>query len=340
MQAFFFHIGHGKTGSSYLQSCLALSQDELRAHGIYYPLSGKGAVKALAGHINMGNFPVLKGHKFHADGQYAGIVRQAMEDAPEADALLLSNETLYKSIDRGSFLDQIAILPTYADKHFLLFIRNPLDHALSAFQQQLKSNKVNSIEETLQTYALPKRVPEVLEAIKATGCSLKVVNYSRCKLNIVSVLARWLGVPESSFTRPTEKTVNRSLTRTEMELQRAFNKYVGRRARLFVADALSNEVPDLRSEQPFITRDALAAFLKRMAPMVERANTVLPECARYHLPTLDEALLTLPEEKDKDTFALNAAQIDTLARNMARYFRLHPMSERPSRDQRLSQGRG
>ena len=33
----FIHIGHGKTATTYLQSCLALNRDKLLGFGIDYP---------------------------------------------------------------------------------------------------------------------------------------------------------------------------------------------------------------------------------------------------------------------------------------------------------------
>ena len=54
MQKIVLHIGHLKTGSSYLQSCLALSRDKLLELDIDYPLH-KSFTRAAAGRISSGN---------------------------------------------------------------------------------------------------------------------------------------------------------------------------------------------------------------------------------------------------------------------------------------------
>lgn len=50
------HTGHGKTGSSFLQSALALSSDALRDASIAYPIDPEIAARARAGGITAGNF--------------------------------------------------------------------------------------------------------------------------------------------------------------------------------------------------------------------------------------------------------------------------------------------
>lgn len=322
MQKLFFHIGHGKTGSSYLQSCLALSAGALRAQGIHYPLSGNDAEKALAGHVSMGNFPPPKGYQHHLAGTFEAVYAEACAAATgETDKLLLSNEALFTSISRFDFLDEVRRVAPDAQCEFLLFIRNPLDHALSAFQQNLKGNKVSTPEETLNKYSIPKHVKIVIDAIASKGWSITILNYSNHRKTLMDALAGWLDVSRDLFTEPPARSVNRSLTRTEMELQRAFNRHVGQRARLFVADALSNELPDILPEQPYVEPDALAAFLERMDRMISQTNALIPESEQYRLPSLEEAHARLPEQSEKDRFVLNAEQIDVLARNMARFFR-------------------
>lgn len=60
MSVLYLHVGHGKTGSSYLQSALALSQDALRDNGIFYSLNEVGR-RAAQGKITSGNGNLLDG---------------------------------------------------------------------------------------------------------------------------------------------------------------------------------------------------------------------------------------------------------------------------------------
>ena len=54
MRTLYLHIGHGKTGSSYIQSSLVLSRDALAAQGIAYP-PYKTDAAAAAGGMSSGN---------------------------------------------------------------------------------------------------------------------------------------------------------------------------------------------------------------------------------------------------------------------------------------------
>ena len=170
-------------------------------------------------------------------------------------------------------------------------------------------------------YATPRQVKRVIEAVGEKGWKIQIVNYDNHRMDLISQVAIWLGVSRDLFTTPPTRNVNRSLTRTEMELQRAFNRYVGQRARLFVADALSNELPDILPEKPYVESDALSAFLERMGSMIAQTNALIPESEQYRLPSLEEARAKSPEASEKERFVLNAEQIDVLARNMARFFR-------------------
>ena len=53
MQNLILHIGHPKTGSSYIQSFLALNENELK-QGLFYPLS-KNNIEAKKGFVTNGN---------------------------------------------------------------------------------------------------------------------------------------------------------------------------------------------------------------------------------------------------------------------------------------------
>ena len=54
MEEIILHIGHGKTGTSYLQSCLALNRQKLLDIGIDYP-EDRSFKSAKKGEITSGN---------------------------------------------------------------------------------------------------------------------------------------------------------------------------------------------------------------------------------------------------------------------------------------------
>ena len=83
----------------------------------------------------MGNFPPPKGHQHHLEGTFESVYAEARATADGADTLMLSNEAMFASISRFNFLDEVRRVAPNAQCEFLLFIRNPLDHALSPFSR-------------------------------------------------------------------------------------------------------------------------------------------------------------------------------------------------------------
>jgi len=192
---------------------------------------------------------------------------------------------------------------------------------LSAFQQQLKSNKTSGPEETMERYFFPKQVLRVIDMIHESNFNLKILNYDKHRKNLLDPTATWLGISPTVFKKPIAGSVNRSLTRSEMELQRAFNIYAGRRARLFISDALSNELPDITSEKPYIDPEALHRFLDRMKILVKEANTRLPDTERYELPTYESAVAMLPSREERYKLAISPQQIEVISRNISKYLK-------------------
>lgn len=128
-QTLYLHIGHGKTGSSYLQSCFAASHDDLRRQDIAYPmietmrkaaggvaLTGNGALLRLAVNDKNAHWPSLGNVLFSRENMYMWLADE--EFRPRFLAHLHQ-----RGIDRLSVL---------------LFIRDPVSHLISLYQQAVK----------------------------------------------------------------------------------------------------------------------------------------------------------------------------------------------------------
>ncbi|WP_428929784.1 hypothetical protein [Marinibacterium sp. SX1] len=326
-QSIYLHIGLGKTGSSYIQSSLALSADALRDRGICYPSAGRQHERALAGDVNVGNLPPTKGRGFHTDGSYDAAVDAA--EMGDCTRLVFSNEGLFSSIVNQNLWPEIRARAAQVPTHLLLFIRDPLDHALSAYKQGVKGGLSKPIEGFLEGYAVPRQVDRFLDLAGEAPVTVTVRNYSRHRKTLLAETEAWLDLAPGQLAIPAKAQVNRSLTRAEECIQIAFNRHVGRRARLFVADALSNELPHIRSEMPYVAPDALAAFLDRMQEMTAPVNARLPEGEGFGVPTPDEARALLPDAEDAGQYSLTEEQIEVLARNMASWFKPEYKADKP-----------
>ena len=126
-QKLILHIGHSKTGSSYIQSSLALSAASLREAGIEYP-ELKPLTLAKRGGISSGNL-----------GKDKAFVQTITAEAgrhTKASRLLFSSEWLSLQIAKDG--ETLATLQESFDVTVVLFLREFLAHAISHYGQTVK----------------------------------------------------------------------------------------------------------------------------------------------------------------------------------------------------------
>ena len=279
------HVGHGKTGSSFIQSSLALSGAALAEAGIAYPINAKSEQAARAGHISSGNVG-------NVEGLITGTIRQGFKTGHER--VLISSEFLFQSLltkcISREFADLRAQFPA-ALVRVLLYVRDPLDHAVSVYQQRIKRGAfTGTFADSLDRYMIPLRVGQFVEEVNSAGVDITVLNYSRHTKALLGTFESWLGIPLNTLEKPPFETVNRSMTLAELELQRLFNVFFGKGAGRYVSDPLCNRLPEIRSEVPTLSRDALVAFLAQMEQMIAQnpVAVAIPASEAYRLPASDE----------------------------------------------------
>jgi hypothetical protein len=327
------HVGHGKTGSSFIQSSLALSHAELAAGGITYPISTELAAAGRSGHISSGNLR-------HAASALTETIGQGFRTGHER--VLISSEWLFLAL-MAELAEELAALPGQypgARLRVLLYVRDPLDHAVSVYQQMIKrGGYTGSFAESLLVYRIPVKVGQFARAMQAAGAEITVLNYSRHAGSLLHTVEDWLGLPQDRLSNPPVETVNRSMTLAELELQRQFNLLFGKEARRYVSDPLCNRLPQVRSETPTLSHEALAAFLKAMEQMIALKDVAaaVPAAEAYRLPAPDEvaARFAPADEALAFPFAFSAAQLQVIAEairgEVQRQVR-HGLRKRPSAD--------
>lgn len=289
----FLHIGHGKTGSSFLQAAFRLSRDRLAAAGVDYPEgSDQWAVNPAT--ITSGNG---KGLLASPDALRDRLAMAAREGVPSQ---LWSSEFLFNEIEGG---DALTDLPDIARQfgfgavRVLLFLRDPLGHAASGWQQGVKRHGLtDSVEEAFARFAFPERVVSVLDRLGTIGVETTVRNYSRCRDRLLVEAGDWLGVSAETLSTPGVRRVNRSLTRGELVLQREINRVLGQSGRL-LADPLCERLPEIEADDLRPSLDVQEATWERLRPVIERINARLPEEHRY------QADLRTPAAEAASTFS-------------------------------------
>lgn len=310
------HIGHSKTGSSYLQQVFLLSRDTLAEHGIDYPVDDA--------HLGLDDATITSGNAVTALDSAADLDRH-LASTPADRHLLLSSEMLFGALyvtEDASFVADVAAAHSFDSIEILLFIRDPLDHVLSQWQQRVKRRGLTAgRDEFLETYEHPVRVLAVLEQLAALPqVTTTVRNYSRCRDELHHEAAAWLGVDPSALSLPATALVNRSLTPSEEALQLAFNRHLGECGHL-IADPLCQQLPGLRATIRRPSPAAQAALLDRLHEPIAGVNRLVDADQRYATDVVDDdhdAVLTFTPE-----------QLDVIASSLAAHLTPRVASEPP-----------
>lgn len=267
--SYFIIAGHGKTGSTYLQQCLSRSRAILKDRGVDYPEA--------AGETHSGNGKGLLFRK---------------EFSTAAPRVLYCNEHIWHQIlgldNLGGKLHQLG------KPSFLIFIRDPLEHAISVWRQGFKKGRQNArdLESYCASYDIPTRMRTVISRLDELGIDLTVRNYSRVRADIVGEVETWLGV-EGLIRGDIE---NRSLTESEMHAISILTREGSDPAALasMFIRALPHEVEPLTGPP----RDVQERMLERLADDIAWMNARVGDQG-YNctlLPVAGEGALTLKPE--------------------------------------------
>ena len=271
MKTLYLHIGDAKTGTSFLQSLFAMHRKALEDQGVLFPVAGTDHLEAEKGRVTGGNRAVVD------DDDWTRHFADT-----DAENILISAESLIKKFilspeeelskwegwrrDLGA--DRVAVL---------LFLRDPIDHAASQFQQAFKTGTIRagSLSEYFLEYERPGSLLEVLQRLKAEACfEVSVFNYSRCNSELSSIAANWLGIDPGTFNKGPASVVNRGLTFAELRL-------VGKLARidtmsgLSLANAFSNTLPDLKPFLAVPSEEVQHRMLEKLAPAMAEIEKIV-----------------------------------------------------------------
>ena len=201
-----------------------------------------------------------------------------------AGAVLSSEEffpRLSESADPAA-LPRAASAAGFERVEMLLFIRDPVGHAASLWQQYLKrGGGAAPIEALFDAYSVPERVALFLGRFRPVeGVRVTCRNYSRHRRDLLAPMCGWLGLPAGALAPPRAKVINRGMTRAELALQAAVNRRIGKAGRI-LSDALCAGLPDVPPDRIRPSEARQRAMCERLAPTLERVNARLPAAERY-----------------------------------------------------------
>lgn len=286
MSRLLLHIGHSKTGTSFLQALLRNNRSLLTRYGYDYPSPSWQVSEEEGAEVGQGNGLVA--------AQSPGAMQALLKGHPRPDqGLILSSEEFFPQLATASDserLVRLALEADYEEVSILLAIRDPVSHAASLWMQYVKrAGGTAPLERFFEHYSVPKLVLQFLDMYSGQpNVSIKLLNYSRHRTHLVEGLAGWLGIAAQDFVAPDAQTINRGLTSAETALQLALNAEIGRRGRI-LSDALCSALPDVTTHAAYPAKCVQVAMLKRLAPTLERVNLILEMNERYqdtlHEPT-------------------------------------------------------
>lgn len=302
----YLHVGHGKTGSSFLQASLALSTQKLAEQNILYPYH-RSFEAAKKGKITSGNMD--------RSNDLLPFVSQVVEEQSGFGTYVFSNEALFHRMNE----DDLSRLASEYQVRVVLFGRDPLEYVVSMYGQAVKRGGfAGGFSEFVETHPasgnMSARVLSFIKDAKAADCDIAFVNYSRSKDKVLQKFETAIGCQPNTLVVPPVKVVNRSMSRAELYFLRHVNKYLDRWGGRLISDPLCNRLPEVASERPFMSSSFLDRFFKKQRPVLEELNTLIPEEEAFDVSFPSD---WKSEEEDEVSFSYSKAQIEIIAESLA-----------------------
>ncbi|MCP1471333.1 hypothetical protein J3E64_003040 [Sphingobium sp. OAS761] len=295
------HVGPGKTGTSALQKWLLAHQQQLQSEGIHFPAPANPEL--FEGNCN--DLQLLLRRPERTDGgdyaveilDWLSKARQEL-DRHSGNVMIVSNENLANASEyQLGFLKRLA--PGYFDLRIIMVAREPYSWFWSAWGQGVKRAGVREefgpyVRRSMDDYA--KAYRPYLNVFD----DLWMLEYSRDRL--VADFARLLCLdPERYNTADAGKeTVNRSMTREELEILISVNRVLrdgalsGR-----ISNYMIRSMPDAKGHM-VVYPDLREEIEQAAGPVLERLRAFLPGCGRLPDPTPGAS-----EAADSETISLD-----------------------------------
>ncbi len=231
MTRLLLHIGHGKTGTTTLQTAFTKHATALEAEGVLYPVCGTYSnhrhlsPKLFGLDNNWGRWEAGTGKSTDAliqlaETEWSKMIERAKD--PAIHTVLLSSEDLFKRLDDATWRRfRNTVEQAFQSVHIAAYVRHPAEKFLSTTQQNLKTGSDFRFE-------LPYRSAQVLDAYeRAFPGSVHVSVYdgrARAGIDILTDFdKRHLGLSATVLTR-TRNRRNASVSAEAMAVLQTLQK--------------------------------------------------------------------------------------------------------------------
>ena len=272
----FLHIGHGKTGTSAIQSALAIASEDLAKRGINYPIQQSLRDRASRLEITSGNWEPTP---------ETSLTDQLIEIAGNNQGelkIILSSESLFWLIPE--LIQNKSHWETHIDLHIILAVREIEEMLSSEYQQRVKRHgDAMPLEQFLRARHFVSshhaKAAEVTELMAQANIKNTIINYSKHKQDISKLI---FTIIDAEDLYPADQMsgaiINRSLSRKELEILITINALYFRRFPWIstrISDALIKNQPQLEAQQCKIAKQQLQKVYETNNSYLQTINSFL-----------------------------------------------------------------
>ncbi|WP_250398805.1 hypothetical protein [Synechococcus sp. MU1648] len=308
----FLHIGHGKTGTSAIQSSLAIASNDLAEQGISYPIQQSLRDRASRLEITSGNWEPK------SEVSLSDELLEIAANNGDNLKIILSSESLFWLVPE--LIQNKSKWENNIDMHIILAVREIEEMLSSEYQQRVKRHGDSMpLEQFLRARHFISshhaKAAEIIELMNESNISNTIINYSRHKRDISQLIFKLVGAeelyPEDQMAGA---IINRSLSRKELEMLITINalyysKFPWISTR--ISDALIKSQPQIEAQQCKLIKPQLEKVYEQNDAYLQTLNACLdPNEQLTMLSTLSHEVIqdSSPEQvqkiRDEETISI------------------------------------
>ena len=320
---FFLHIGHGKTGTSAIQSALAIASEELAKRGISYPIQPSLRDRASRLEITSGNWQ--PNPEISLSDQLLEIEKKNQNNSK----IVLSSESLFWLIP--DLIQRKNSWENFIDLHIILAVREVDEMLSSEYQQRVKRHGDSMpLEQFIRARHFVSshhaKAAEIIELMSQSSIENTIINYSVHKHDITQQVFKSIGAED---LYPADNIngaiINRSLSKKELEILITINALYYRKFPLIstrISDALIKNQPQLKAQKCKITRQQLEKVYEKNNIYLQAINSRLEPNEKLTLPSsfCHESAETLPPEEAEKIRNEESISMDLIGDTLQQFF--------------------
>ena len=319
----FLHIGHGKTGTSAIQSALAIASEELAKRGISYPIQPSLRDRASRLEITSGNWQ--PNPEISLSDQLLEIEKKNQNNSK----IVLSSESLFWLIP--DLIQRKNSWENFIDLHIILAVREVDEMLSSEYQQRVKRHGDSMpLEQFIRARHFVSshhaKAAEIIELMSQSSIENTIINYSVHKHDITQQVFKSIGAED---LYPADNIngaiINRSLSKKELEILITINALYYRKFPLIstrISDALIKKQPQLKAQKCKITRQQLEVVYEKNNIYLQAINSRLEQNEKLTLPSsfCHESAETLPPEEAEKIRNEESISMDLIGDTLQQFF--------------------